>query len=254
MTAGRWPTAVRRGLLLALVTGLLGFVLPPVDAPPAAAAKVQEERLTIGTSVEGRKIVAYHRWREGARKRVLVIGSMHGDERAGTRVVRTLRSARLPANVDLWLIPTLNPDGAAAKRRTNAHGVDLNRNFPHRWKKAGRGTAKYSGRKAASEPETKALVDLVRTVKPRTTIVFHQPLVGIDSYAAKSMPLVRALSRETGLPIRSFDCGGVCRGTLTGWHNKRTPGRAVTVEFGRSVPAKQVRRVARAVLRVGSAS
>ena len=89
---------------------------------------------------------------------------MHGDERAGTRVVRRLRRLPLPAGVDLWLVPTMNPDGAAADVRTNAHAVDLNRNFPRYWRSAGAGTATWSGPSPASEPETRALQALLRSV------------------------------------------------------------------------------------------
>jgi hypothetical protein len=68
------------------------------------------------------------------------------------------------------------------------------------------------------------------------------------------MSLVRSLARATGLPVKSFDCQGGCHGTFTDWHNDRTPGRAVTVEFGRRAGDAQVDRVARAVLRVGARS
>ena len=222
-----------------------------VDVPASAATATETVR--IGTSVQGRPIVAIHRWAPGATKKVLVIGNLHGDERAGMRVIERLRTRTVPADVNLWLIPTLNPDGNAADTRTNARGVDLNRNFPHSWRYAGRGTSKYSGPRAASEPETRALMAFVSKYKPRTTIVFHQPLYGVDSYRAKSMTLVRALSRETGLPVKSFSCSGVCHGTFTGWHNANTPGRAVTVEFSRPVTTYRLDRTTRAVLRVGSA-
>ena len=56
-------------------------------------------------------------------------------------------------------------------------------------------------------------MSFLRTVAPRTTLVFHQPLSGVDSYRAKSMTLVRRLSRLLGLPVRSFDCTGGCHGT-----------------------------------------
>ena len=70
---------------------------------------------------------------------------------------------RCRAGVDLWLVPTMNPDGAAAGRRTNAHGVDLNRNFPRHWV-AGRTPARrtWSGPAPASEPETRAVQALLR--------------------------------------------------------------------------------------------
>lgn len=233
------------------VVGLLVATALAVATPaPAAGAVALEETVRIGTSVEGRTITAVHRWSDGATRPMLVVGSIHGDERAGERVVRRLRAAPLPVGVDLWLVPTMNPDGVAAGRRTNASGVDLNRNFPRHWLRAGAGTTQWSGPSAASEPETAAVMALLREVRPRTTMVFHQPLYGVDSYRAKSMTLVRRLGRETGLPVRSFDCGGVCHGTLTDWHNARLPGRAVTVELGRSASDDEVARVARGLLRV----
>ena len=233
--------------MLVCATVALG-VLPG----PAHAAEAHEERVRIGTSVQGRPIVAVHRWMDGATSAMLVVGSIHGDERAGQRVVRRLRTARLPAGVDLWLVRTMNPDGVAADRRTNASGVDLNRNFPRHWEPVGAGSAQWSGPAAASEPETRAVMAFLREVRPRTTLVFHQPLYGVDSYRAKSMMLVQRLSRESGLPVRSFDCGGGCHGTLTDWHNARLPGRAVTMELGRASFGEQVARVSRGLLRVAA--
>lgn len=230
--------------MLLTAAGVVGVLLPGTSS----AAAVHEERVRIGTSAEGRAIVAVHRWRDGARRPVVVVGSMHGDERAGMRVVRRLRAAALPPAADLWLVRTMNPDGTTADRRTNARGVDLNRNFPRYWVAAGAGTATWSGPSRASEPETRAMMRFLRDVRPRTTLVLHQPLFGIDSYRAKSMTLVRRLSRDTGLPVRSFDCRGGCHGTLTDWHNARLPGRAVTVELGRTASRSRIARVARTLL------
>ena len=235
------------GLLAAVVVAVV--VLP---APPAAAVVVHEERVVFGTSVDGRALVAVHRWTDGATAPTLVVGSMHGDERAGMRVVRRLRTAALPAGVDLWLVRTMNPDGTAADRRANANGVDLNRNFPAYWQRSGRGTSQWSGPSAASEPETRAMMSLLRTVDPHTVLSFHQPLFAVDSYRAKSMSLVRRLSRLTGLPIRSLDCHGGCHGTMTDWVNTRLSGRAVTVEVGRTASDSRLRRATSAVLRTAA--
>jgi len=229
-----------------------------LSAPPAAVAvaappaSVHEATVVIGTSVEGRPIRAVHRWTDGAPRSTVVVGSIHGDERAGMRVVSRLRTAELRAGVDLWLVRTLNPDGTAADRRTNGHGVDLNRNFPTYWRLAGAGTETWSGPTAASEPETRAAMAFLRAVAPRTTLVFHQPLSGVDSYRAKSMTLVHRLSRLLDLPVRSFDCTGGCHGTLTDWHNRHLPGRAVTIELGPRVPDAAVTRYADALLRLAA--
>jgi len=230
---------------------------PPADSPVSVrpAGPLRTAKVVIGRSVDDRKIVAVHRWREGAGKRVLVVGNLHGDEKAGVKVVKRLLrtpARRIPDKVDLWVIRTASPDGTHAGTRKNARYVDLNRNFPHRWRYAGRYTPTYSGPRKASEPETRALMRFVKRVEPRTTVVFHQPLRGVDTYRAKSRRLVRALARAMHLPLRRFDCSGVCRGTFTGWHNKRTAGRAVTVEFGSSPGDRKLDRAARAVLRVGA--
>jgi protein MpaA len=233
-----------------LLAGLLLAALLPLPTPAAAADAPLMQRLVIGRSVLGRPIVAEHQWHPGATRTLLVIGNMHGDERAGLRVVHRLRTHNLPAAVDLWTIRTVNPDGTAADRRTNAHGVDLNRNFPRHWVRFGKGTGNWSGPSKGSEPETQALLSFVRRIQPRTTIIFHQPLDGVDSYRAKSMRLVRRLSHESGLPVKSLNCGGVCTGTFTDWLNSKTTGRAVTVEFATHASHAQIVRMKRAVLRV----
>src|SRR5689334_669483 len=89
----------------------------------------------IGRSVRGKAIVAT-RYGDATSNRVaLVVGVIHGDEPAGIRIIRALRHlAPTIEGAQLWLIPAVNPDGLQAHTRKNAHGVDLNRNFPYRWR------------------------------------------------------------------------------------------------------------------------
>lgn len=96
------------------------------------------------------------------------------------------------------------------------------------------------------------MMSLLRTVGPRTVLGLHQPLFAVDSYRAKSMTLVRRLSRLTGLPIRSLDCNGGCHGTMTDWVNTRLSGRAVTVEFGRTASDWRLDRTTSTVVRVAA--
>ncbi len=212
---------------------------------------MHREDAEIGTSVQGRAITAVHRWTEGAKDRVLVLGQMHGNEKAGIDIARRLESAPLPANTDLWIIPTMNPDGNAVDTRVNAAGVDLNRNFAHLWLHADEGTGTYSGPAALSEPETRAVTDLIAQVQPRMTVSFHQPLFGVDTSGAPSARwLADALADRTGLPRKDFTCSGGCHGTFTGWHNDFTAGSAVTVELGPSATASELDRHAAVVLAV----
>ncbi len=255
----RRPTARPSALIAALtlvtaVAALTSGVLvtgPAVADDQPAPAGVVTTREVVGTSVEGRPIVAIHRAREGAARTLLVIGSIHGDERAGMRVVRRLRDrTHLPADLDLWLVATVNPDGTADDRRTNAHGVDLNRNFPYRWRTSPR-SATWSGPAYLSEPESQALRALHRRLDPWLTVVFHQPLFGVGAQdGARS--LVHEVAAGMRLPVTDFHCTGVCYGTFTGWVNHRTRGKGLTVEFGSRVPSWRITRAARTLVEVGS--
>jgi predicted deacylase len=240
--------ARRTALFLAAGTVAAGLLAAPASADDQTQGPTTT-REVIGTSVLDRPITVVHRAHEGATRRVLVIGSIHGDERAGMRVVRRLvRANDLPRDLDLWAIRTVNPDGTAADRRTNANGVDLNRNFPYRWHTSSRGET-WSGRKPLSEPEAVALRRLVSRVDPALVVTFHQPLFGVGAND-EGMRTVRALADGMRLPVRDFNCTGVCYGTFTGWVNHRTDGLAVTVEFGRSAPYWRIRRAAATLLRV----
>jgi murein peptide amidase A len=170
--------------------------------------------LVIGHSVQGREIRATRVGEEGARVNVLVVGDVHGNEPAGEAIVAALRRKRVEG-VTLWLVRTGNPDGRAANTRQNARGVDLNRNFPWRWRTGARGTY-YPGPKAGSEPETQALMRLVRRVRPQLGIYYHQHL-GMTVRARGADPAVqREYARRTGLPLRSLPN---YRGTAVGWQN-----------------------------------
>jgi N-acetylmuramoyl-L-alanine amidase len=175
---------------------------------------------------------------------VLVIGSIHGDEATGHAVVRRLRALGPPAGVRLWTVRTVNPDGVAAATRGNARGVDLNRNFPHRWRRG-----RHSGARPLSEPESRAVRRLVRRVRPDLTIWYHQPLRLVDFSSGADPALVRAYSRRAGLPARRI---GFLPGIATRWQNTYFPrSSAFVVELpaGR-LSARGARRHARAVLAV----
>ena len=170
--------------------------------------------MVIGHSVQGREIRATRVGEEGAAVNVLVVGDVHGNEPAGEAIVAALRKESVDG-VTFWLVRTGNPDGRAADTRQNARGVDLNRNFPWRWRGGERGTY-FPGRKAGSEPETQALMRLVRRVRPRLGIYYHQHL-GITVRARGADPAVqREYARRTGLPLRSLPD---YRGTAIGWQN-----------------------------------
>src|SRR4051794_40485238 len=138
-------------------------------APLLAAASI-----VAGHSAQGREIVAQRSGPAGAPVTVLAVGSIHGDEPGGGAVIRALRARAAPAGVQGWTVRTVNPDGLRRHVRSNARGVDLNRNFPGDWRAAARGRY-WPGPRAGSEAETRVVRRLVRRLRPDVTVWYHQP-------------------------------------------------------------------------------
>jgi N-acetylmuramoyl-L-alanine amidase/Zinc carboxypeptidase len=190
-------------------------------APAAAGAA------GFGMSAEGRALKVARTGDPGAPVRVLVVGSIHGNETAGHAVIARLRRTQPPPGVQLWLVRTANPDGIRHGTRQNARGVDLNRNFPFRWAGGGRAfDAYFPGRAAASEPETRALQRLIGDVRPDLTVYYHQHmrLVALQHDGGNAVP--RAYARLVRLPARTLP---YYRGTATSWQRHRWPGSAAFV-------------------------
>lgn len=103
-------------------------------------------RIVIGQSVQGRALVAFRAGRLNAHRRILVVGVIHGNETAGPAIVQELPRMTPPTTTEVGVVPDLNPDGAVRGTRQDADAVDLNRNFPYRWKSLGRrGDQQYPG-------------------------------------------------------------------------------------------------------------
>jgi murein peptide amidase A len=214
--------------------------LAALATAPVAGAR----RVVIGTSVQGRPIVAWTFGSDHARRKVLVVGCIHGNECAGLSIVSALRYTRVPKGVQLWLVPEMNPDGTAADTRQNAHGVDLNRNFPYRWQPIVDPTY-YAGPRPVSEPETRAAMKLVRRIRPAVTIWYHQHMDLVD-LSGGDRGLSRRYAQVAGLRPT---CLTFLSGTETSWSNHTFPGTtAFVVELAAGpVPPAAVVRHLRAV-------
>src|SRR3954452_13930674 len=157
-----------------------------------AAAAVS---LLFGHSADGHALRA-RRVGEGSVK-VLVVGSIHGNETAGRAVVSRLRRATSPVGVELWLVDTVNPDGVRRGTRQNARGVDLNRNFGRRWAGGGRAFDTYfPGPSAFSEPESRAVRRLVRRLHPAVTVWYHQHMRLVNLSDGVDPRVARAYARR----------------------------------------------------------
>lgn len=213
----REPRAFRKTVSHADLAAFLARV-----ARPGFLTVTEEAR-----TAEGRKVylVRINRGGPKARFRVLFYAQQHGDEVAGKDAQLTLirelaeHPERLPEDVDLYLMPSLNPDGAEAHRRFTSTGADLNRDHL-----------------LLSQPETQALHRVARRIRPHLAVDSHEfgrdgeaytqrgweawPVITMD---AANHPLIpEALKREglaavaaaapllakAGLPYRRYSVGG----------------------------------------------
>jgi len=216
------------GLGLALVgCGGGRDVAPPiVERPsltvqrPAPDATIRRTR-TFGRSTSGRPLRVIERGKRGSDRSVLVVGCIHGTECAGTAVTRRLVAGPAPRGAMLSIVADVNPDGRAAGTRLNGRGVDLNRNFPSQWRALQRrGDPQYPGPRPLSEPESRAITRLVRSLRPSVTIWFHQPQAVVRAWGP-SVPAARRYARLADVPFRRIRWPN---GTASNWQNHRFPG------------------------------
>jgi len=195
-------------------------------------AAASARTVVFGHSVEGRPLVADVLGADSAPRKVLLVGCIHGNECAGRAILTALARQPVPSGVQLWLVASVNPDGEDADTRQNAHGVDLNRNFPYQWSPGG-GPVYYAGPRPSSEPETRAAKRLIQRVKPAVTIWYHQhedlvDMAGGDRGVARRYAQLAGL-RATCLPFLP--------GTASAWSNHELPG---TTSFVVELPAGAV--------------
>ena len=176
--------------------------------PRSQQGTLRHGHRTYGHSANGVPLRVYGP--ESGPVEVLIIASMHGDE-CDTTVVLSEALRSVPAvAVRNPVVLCCNPDGVLNGTRCNARGVDLNRNLPTaNWSGEtllyrGHGQAKREielspGTGPASEPETRALLELVTRLQPRTVVSLHAPLACIED--PRGRPLAQWVAAEVGLPM-----------------------------------------------------
>ena len=134
----------------------------------------------------------------------LVIGVFHGDEPQGKYLIEKYLSLTPISN--LLFIPCLNPDGMGENKRTNANGVDLNRNFPTKnWGEDGSAagdnpSSYFGGNKPASEIETQFVIDVIDKYKPKLILTLHAPYK-IVNYDGPAEDIAQKISDIIGYPV-----------------------------------------------------
>lgn len=180
---------------------------------PLRAPHTTGDPLLAGRSIGGRPI-EYHVLGGGPR-RVLLLATIHGDEAAGTPLLQRLvehlhANPAARAGREVVIVPVLNPDGFAAKRRYNARGVDLNRNFPA----ANRKRNSRHG-EALSEPESRALHELITLYPPDVVVSLHGWLGQID-WDGPGDELALRMGARCGLPARQLGANPGSLGSYLG--------------------------------------
>ena len=78
------------------------------------------------------ELKAYQRNSPAALHNLYLSSGIHGDEPAGPlALLQMLQDDRWP-DLNLWLVPCVNPFGFRRNTRENADGMDLNRDYRHR--------------------------------------------------------------------------------------------------------------------------
>jgi hypothetical protein len=181
-------TSFRRAILPASVLAAAALVAGPL---PAVTGDLPEDHRTLakstsydgmaaflktvdgkgpvsvsaeGKTAQGRSLFLVHAaHRADAPFRILFYAQQHGDEVSGKDALLYLirdiarDPAELPADVDLWVMPMVNPDGAEAGKRRNAAGADLNRDHV-----------------TLLQPETQALHRVARRIRPHLSVDAHE--------------------------------------------------------------------------------
>lgn len=202
----------------------------------------------IGNSVSGRPIYA-HTFGSGPNT-ILYVGGMHGSEYSSVIVLEEwlkeldANPQRIPSDKKLIVIPESCPDCVVARSRLNANRVDLNRNFPtNDWQSevyipGPTHLPEGGGNRALSEPEAKALADVVRRERPMLTLTYHAVAdIVISNDAGRSIEWGREYARLSGYGFSTTnDIENVFNYTATGafedWIHDELALPALLVELG----------------------
>lgn len=206
---------IQKQVLIGTVVAVIGFLVlgylvlqnqtkeiietPPIEPEVEKVAYARSE--VLGQSSENRDIVV-HSFGHG-NSNVLFVGGVHGGYEWNSvllaeEMIKYFASNQeaVPDDLTINIIPVLNPDGLALVTngkvsdiealdvtswsadglgRTNANGIDLNRNFACKWQPQAtwRGQTVSAGTEPFSEPEAKVLRNYVQKTNPAGVVFWH---------------------------------------------------------------------------------
>ncbi len=173
--------------------------------------------LVIGTSVLGRPIECVHFTPPDyakPRPPAILFAAMHGDEPVSQLMLERLADELIerPPGRDTWIIPCVNVDGTLAGTRNNANDVDLNRNFASKSWGSERRPGYNPGHAAEDQPESQALVELIKRVGAERLIAVHATYRMVN-WDGRGEQLAKEMSERCGYPVHA-DMGYPCPGTF----------------------------------------
>lgn len=221
----------------------LGVSTRANPAPPAKPVSIPERRVELGRSVQGRPLVMQV-FGDGD-ETVLVFGGIHGNEPTSASVARRLigqvrNNPEVLGGRRVAILAEANPDGLAERRRGNAHGVDLNRNFPARnWRRAG-GDRRRHGPAPGSEPETRAIMRAVDRLDPDRIISIHSIARGkhCNNYDGPGGDLATLMAGLNSYPARAT-VGHETPGSFGSWAGIDRGIPTITLELPRDLSGRQ---------------
>jgi len=205
-------------------------------------------RFIAGSSCQGRPIRAFEvRPEREPRRWLLLLGVVHGDEPQGRWLLRDAldrwRNTPPGGSVGLVAVPCLNPDGSAARTRVNARGVDLNRNLPTRdWKASFEQPCNNPGPYPASEPETRALLELLERYRFSAILSVHSMRRYQINCNGPAREWAGALADICGYPVTG-DIGYPCPGSLGTYAGAERQIPTITLEVDRDARRPETLRV-----------
>lgn len=222
---------------------------------PTPVVPVVEEKVVypihdvIGKSVQGRAIDAYTYG--SGKTNLLFVGGVHGGyEWNSVLLAYTFMDyldkhfEMIPQNISVTIVPSANPDGVfkiiqkegrfeitdvpnadSSSGRFNAHKVDLNRNFDCNWKPESMWKSQVvsAGTSAFSEPESRAVRDVVTAHHPVAAIFLHSKSNAVyasecnNGILPETLNVMNTYAKAAGYPaVKSFDSYAVT-GDAEGW-------------------------------------
>jgi protein MpaA len=213
-------------------------------------------------SIQGRPLWLREFGEKDSKNVTLILSMVHPDEvtpfYVGFQTAHWLRQREMEGDlkgVRVIVAPLVNPDGLlrTPPTRTNARGVDLNRNFDTKdWRKSAlkawkvryrKNPRRFPGLEPGSESETKFQEDLIRTYRPVKILSIHAPLNHLD-YDGPTILSIEKFQREYVSECQRLKkklnaiSSGFFPGSLGNFSGQELGIPTITMELPTSDPAK----------------